>query len=133
LVYRLQRKKAGRALGMAVFLVALSAGVQWWNSGGGDRQVVVAGKLGSEPDILINMYKMLIENENPNIQVVLKPNFGKTGFLFNALKHNEIDIYPEFTGTVLESLVEQPAGNKERISSPQQTYRLAKDLLAEQY
>ena len=41
--------------------------------------------MGSEPDILINMYKLLIERENPNIRVTVKPNFGKTTFLFNAL------------------------------------------------
>ena len=31
-----------------------------------------------------------------------KPNFGKTAFLFNALKSGDIDIYPEFTGTDYE-------------------------------
>ena len=29
------------------------------------KNVVIAGKMGSEPDILINMYKLLIERENP--------------------------------------------------------------------
>lgn len=28
-----------------------------------DQKVVIAGKLGSEPEILINMYKILIEDE----------------------------------------------------------------------
>lgn len=133
LVYWLQRKKAGRALGLGVLLVALLLGAQWWNHQGSGRQVVIAGKLGSEPDILINMYKFLIEAENPDVQVVLKPNFGKTSFLFNALNSGEIDIYPEFTGTVLESLVKRPAGQQGRILNPQETYLLAKDLLAEQY
>ena len=58
------------------------------------QNVVIAGKMGSEPDILINMYKLLIERENPNIRVTVKPNFGKTTFLFNALNTGEIDIYP---------------------------------------
>ncbi|MCE2142392.1 glycine/betaine ABC transporter permease, partial [Streptococcus thermophilus] len=65
----------------------------------------IAGKLGSEPEILINMYKQLIEAEDEHVHVTLKPNFGKTTFLFSALKNNQVDIYPEFTGSVLETLV----------------------------
>ena len=97
------------------------------------KNVVIAGKMGSEPDILINMYKLLIERENPNIKVTIKPNFGKTTFLFNALNSGEIDIYPEFTGTVLETLVQVPPEQKNRHLSPDETYRLGKQLLAEQY
>ena len=36
----------------------------------------------------------------------VKPNFGKTSFLYEALKKGDIDIYPEFTGTVTESLLQ---------------------------
>ena len=97
------------------------------------QNVVIAGKMGSEPDILINMYKLLIKRENSNIKVTIKPNFGKTTFLFNALNSGEIDIYPEFTGTVLETLVQVPPEQKNRHLSPDETYRLGKQLLAEQY
>lgn len=124
---------------MAVFAVLLvlagASGVLQTASApsGGQRQtVVIAGKLGSEPEILINMYKQLIEEADPDVEVVLKPNFGKTGFLFNALVGGDIDIYPEFTGTVLESLVELPAGTDGRLP-PDETYRLAARLLAEQH
>ena len=97
------------------------------------QKITIAGKLGSEPDILINMYKQLIEENNPRAQVALKPNFGKTSFLFNALNSGEIDIYPEFTGTVIESLVKVPAEQQNRRLSPEQTYQTAKDLLARQH
>lgn len=39
-----------------------------------------------------------------NIAVELKPNFGKTAFLYEALKAGSIDLYPEFTGTITSSL-----------------------------
>lgn len=39
-------------------------------------KVVIAGKLGSEPEILMNMYKELIEQADPKAEVTLKPNFG---------------------------------------------------------
>lgn len=68
------------------------------------KHLVVAGKLGPEPEILINMYKELIE-ANSDIKVKLEPNFGKTSFLYEALKNKQIDIYPEFSGTITSSLL----------------------------
>lgn len=87
------------------------------------RQLVVAGKLGAEPEILMNMYELLIE-ENTDIDVEIKPNFGKTSFLYEALKSGEIDLYPEFSGTVVATLLneEQMLGNDAR-----QVYQQAKE------
>jgi glycine betaine/choline ABC-type transport system substrate-binding protein len=93
------------------------------------EEVVIAGKLGSEPDILINMYKDLIERDNPHVKVTLKNNFGGTSFLFNALKTGKIDIYPEFTGTVLQGLAKKKVATPH---DPAKTYQLAKKLMAEE-
>jgi Periplasmic glycine betaine/choline-binding (lipo)protein of an ABC-type transport system (osmoprotectant binding protein) len=91
--------------------------------------LTIAGKMGSEPEILINMYKDLIEEEHPNIQVSTKANFGGTSFLYKALKSGSIDIYPEFTGTVLESLVKT---DKKVSHDPDKTYQVAKKALKQQ-
>ncbi|GAB6647786.1 hypothetical protein BOVMAS18_04910 [Streptococcus uberis] len=56
------------------------------------ERIVIAGKLGAEPDILINLYKEMIENHT-DLQVEVKSNFGKTTFLYQALKSGDIDIY----------------------------------------
>ncbi|PLT35583.1 osmoprotectant update ABC transporter permease/substrate-binding subunit OpuFB [Bacillus sp. V5-8f] len=77
-------------------------------SGGKEKDIVIAGKLGSEPEILINMYKLLIE-ENTDLHVELKGGFGKTSFVFNALRTGEIDIYPEFTGTAISEFLKETA------------------------
>ena len=92
-------------------------------------EITIAGKLGSEPEILMNMYKDLIQADNPQAKVTLKPNFGGTTFLFKALKRQQVDIYPEFTGTVLESLVkyDQPTPKDAK-----KIYQVAKQALAEQ-
>ncbi|MFJ7736322.1 osmoprotectant update ABC transporter permease/substrate-binding subunit OpuFB [Lysinibacillus sp. NPDC097287] len=74
------------------------------------EEIVIAGKLGSEPEILINMYKLLIENET-DLTVQLKPGLGKTSFVFNALKSESIDIYPEFTGTAIAEFLKEEAIN----------------------
>ena len=73
-------------------------------------EIVIAGKLGAEPEILINMYKLLIEQET-DLTVQLKPGLGKTSFVFNALKSGSIDIYPEFTGTAISEFLKEEAIN----------------------
>lgn len=92
-------------------------------------EITIAGKLGSEPEILINMYRDLIESDNDNVKVTLKPNFGQTSFLFSALKSKQITLYPEFTGTVLESLVKKPT---KTATSANGIYQQAKTALQKQ-
>lgn len=92
------------------------------------KEVVIAGKLGAEPEILINMYKYLIEDET-DLKVTLKPNMGKTSFLFNALQKGDIDIYPEFTGTVLETFLNEPSKSHDE----NQVYQQAKTGLDKQF
>lgn len=95
---------------IAAFLVLIVALIgsyapQMWASAHKQETIVIAGKLGPEPEILMNMYKELIEHNDPTVRVELKPDFGKTTFVYEALKRGDIDIYPEFTGTVAESLL----------------------------
>ncbi|BDR59961.1 ABC transporter permease/substrate-binding protein [Lactobacillus xylocopicola] len=97
---------------------------------GQKETITIAGKLGSEPEILINMYKELIEQNDANVKVVLKPNFGKTTFLYSALKNNKIDLYPEFTGTILETFVKKET--KAGKLNEKQTYELARTLIEKQ-
>lgn len=75
--------------------------------------IVIGGKLGSEPEILINMYKLLIEQDT-NLNVKLKPGLGKTSFVFNGLKSGSIDVYPEFTGTTISEFLQETALSTER-------------------
>lgn len=94
--------------------------------------ITIAGKLGSEPEVLINMYKDLIEAGHENVRVVLKPNFGQTSFLYAALKSDKIDLYPEFTGTVVTSLAKPSAKDKQALANGANSYPIANRLLAKQ-
>ena len=92
------------------------------------ENLIIAGKLGPEPEILANMYKILIE-EKTDMTVTVKPNFGKTTFLYEALKKGDIAIYPEFTGTVTESLLKPtPQVNHD----PEAVYQAARDGIKKQ-
>lgn len=88
-------------------------------------QITIAGKLGAEPTLLINMYKEVIE-KNSDIEVTLKSNFGDTTFLYNALKSNKIDIYPEFSGTVLTTFLKKNTTS----TDPKKVYEEARTGIA---
>ncbi len=92
------------------------------------KEIVIAGKLGSEPEILINMYKLLIENDT-DIKVELEPGLGKTSFVFNALKSGSIDIYPEFTGTAISEFLKETAKSTDSV----EVYQQAKEGLTAKF
>ncbi|MFC4075346.1 ABC transporter permease/substrate-binding protein [Salinithrix halophila] len=95
---------------------------------GGGSNIVIGGKLGAEPNILIHMYKLLIEEET-DLTVRLRPDLGGTDFLFKALNKGDIDIYPEFTGTALTALLkEEPESTQE-----EKVYAAARKGLADKY
>lgn len=93
------------------------------------KQLVIAGKLGVEPEILINMYKLLIEDQT-DIKVEIKPNFGKTSFLYEALKSGSIDIYPEYTGTITSTLLKN--SSMDLSTNSDEVYTYAKEAILEQ-
>jgi osmoprotectant transport system permease protein len=95
---------------------------------GNQETIVIGGKLGSEPEILINMYKLLIEDET-DLNVKLESGLGKTSFLFNALQSGEIDIYPEFTGTVVTQFLKETAVSNNK----KEVYEQAQEGLLEEF
>ena len=131
LIKWLEHASVKTALGVLTVSVLFLAGSGVYETVVNQKETItVAGKLGSEPEILINMYKELIEQGDSHVQVTLKPNFGKTTFLFSALKNNKIDIYPEFTGTILETFAKTPV--KTPGLSEKETYDKAKELVNKQ-
>lgn len=124
---RLSFKRAALAL-VAFFFGAVLIIVLPFLSGNPDKQLVIGAKLGAEPEILINMYKLLIE-EDTDLTVELKPGLGKTSFVFNALQSKSIDIYPEFTGTALSEFLKVDAVSNDR----NEVYEQARVGLEEQF
>lgn len=120
-------KKSAGVIGV-IAVAALLIIIIPFAAGGKQKELVIAGKLGSEPEILINMYKVLIE-ENTDLRVELKPGLGKTSFLFNALRSESIDIYPEFTGTVISEFLKEKAVSTDR----KEVYEQARAGLLEKF
>lgn len=121
--------KKPKTILLALFMAAALMAASLLPMRGESKNIVIAGKLGAEPEILINMYKELIEDDT-DLTVELKPNFGKTGFLYEALKAGSIDIYPEFTGTITGSLLAEDVGKLS--NDPAAVYKIAREKIAAQ-
>ncbi|MGB3467492.1 MAG: ABC transporter permease/substrate-binding protein [Cyclobacteriaceae bacterium] len=66
----------------------------------GDAQITIGCKSFTESYILAHIFGQLISSQT-GLSVSLKTGFGGTKLLFDAMKTNEIDLYPEYTGTGL--------------------------------
>lgn len=68
---------------------------------------VIASKPFTENYILGEVMAQMIEREL-GLKVVRRSGMGGTGILFEALKARAIDVYPEYSGTISESLLKNP-------------------------
>ena len=112
-------------LAICIIMVVIATPFLWNTQ---KKDIVIAGKLGSEPEILIQMYKQLIEQDT-DLDVELKPGLGKTAFVFEALKSGEIDIYPEFSGTALSTFVKETPKSTNR----KEVYEQARQGMEKKY
>ncbi|MEO8765700.1 MAG: ABC transporter permease/substrate-binding protein [Ginsengibacter sp.] len=101
------------------FLVEQSLYKEPLNGSGGT--IRIGSKIFGEQYILAAMYSMLIKG-NTDLQVATKTGLGGTKICFDALTNNQIDVYPEYTGTALLVILQTPGpmlltlhGNKEKI------------------
>lgn len=121
-------KKPIVALGLAMFFMPLLASsVGHYNKWKvKDETVIIGHKSYTEQRILGQMYSLLIENHTDLKTRVLE--FGGTQVVFNALASNEIDMYPEYTGTAYTSIL-----NETEKHSPSETYDIVKSTLKAKY
>ena len=70
--------------------------------------VRIGSKIFGEQYILANMYSMLIKGHT-DYDVSTKTGLGGTKICFDALNNDQIDFYPEYTGTGLLTILEPSA------------------------
>ncbi|MFB6457255.1 ABC transporter permease/substrate-binding protein [Chitinophaga sp. Hz27] len=89
---------------------------------GSKGNITIGCKIFGDGYILANMYKMLIEG-NTELQVSTKLGLGGTKICFEALNNNQLDLYPEYSGTGLLVILQAPqAVTDSIIGSSQQVY-----------
>lgn len=119
-------RKAGMMLAALLAVALLVIVIPFF--GKQDKEIVIGAKLGAEPEILINMYKLLIEQDT-DLSVELKPGLGKTSFVFNALDSGSIDLYPEFTGTAISEFLKETAES----TDSREVYEQARSGMSKQF
>ena len=113
------------------FLVAQKLWKPAQNGGGGE--VRIGSKIFGEQYILANMYSMLIKG-NSHYDVATKTGLGGTKICFDALTNDQIDFYPEYTGTGLLAILQAPAKVVDSLTpSPQATYNYVNDAFEKKY
>lgn len=63
-----------------------------------DADITIGSKAFTENFLLAYIFAQVIENKT-DLTTNLKLGFGGTKLVFDALRYNEIDLYPEYTGT----------------------------------
>ena len=72
--------------------------------------IVIGSKDGSEMILLGEMLAILVE-EKTDLRVDRKFNLGGTLVCYNALEQGGLDVYVEYTGTALTTILKQPPDN----------------------
>jgi osmoprotectant transport system permease protein len=75
---------------------------------GSGGMVRIGSKIFGEQYILANIYSMLIKG-NTDYNVATKTGLGGTKICFDALTNDQIDFYPEYTGTGLLAILQPSA------------------------
>ncbi|MET4083839.1 osmoprotectant transport system permease protein [Pedobacter sp. UYP30] len=100
---------------------------------GQNGTVKIGSKIFGEQYILAEMYALLIKGYT-NYNVETKTGLGGTKICFDALTNNQIDFYPEYTGTGLLVLLQPDAATIASVSkSPEATYQYVKTKFLKKY
>lgn len=113
------------------FLVA--AGL-WKPARNGNKGAIrIGAKIFGDGYILANMYKMLIEGHT-DLTATTKTGLGGTKIVFDALVNDQIDMYPEYTGTGLLVILQAPQPTVDSIiSDSKKVYDYVKKGFSEKY
>ena len=115
-----------KKLVLALLAVLMATAVLSGCGGGGDKTVTVASKDFTEQFILGEMYSLMLENAGYTVE--RKLNLGGTPVTQQALLDGEIDLYPEYTGTGLLTVLKLGV-----MSDPQAVYDTVKADYQEQF
>lgn len=94
------------------------------NSSKGKDSITIGSKNFTENILIAHMMADLIEAES-DLSVVRKVNLGGSNVAWTALENNDIQLYPDYSGTIVANYYQEETGNAE------ETLEKAKELLME--
>ncbi len=98
--------KKGIVLFLSIILVVMLSGCG--GNQGGDT-ITIGSKNFTENILLAHMMADLIENET-NLKVERKVNLGGSNVAWKALQNNDIQVYPDYTGTITANYYQAETG-----------------------
>lgn len=100
---------------------------------GGKGLIRIGSKIFDEQYILANMYEHLIRGYT-DLDVAKKTGLGGTTICFDALMHDQIDLYPEYTGTGLQVMLHPDTETMRRLTVSEDTvYAYVKQRFHERF
>jgi osmoprotectant transport system permease protein len=99
---------------------------------GNSGTIRIGSKIFGEQYILANIYKMLIEG-NTTLRVETKTGLGGTKICFDALINDQIDLYPEYSGTGLLVILQTQPKMVASLKTKEQVFTHVKQRFASQY
>lgn len=121
----MKNKTKNRVLGL--MLTILVAAIMLVGCGGSEATTVsVASKGFAEQFVLGEMYALLLEDAGFTVE--RKGALGGTPVLHESLLNEELDIYPEYTGTGLLTVLQMDV-----MSDPSEVFNTVSDAYAEQF
>jgi osmoprotectant transport system substrate-binding protein len=123
-------RSGARVLGVPVVaLVLVLAACGSGDGGGGDKGALIVGsKDVSGAQVLSQAYGQALEAKG--YQVRYKDNLGPTETLFPLLERGDIDLYGEFSGTLLAYLGGTPTAERTEVFAAVQDELQSKDVVA---
>ncbi|NEU07967.1 ABC transporter permease subunit [Flavihumibacter sp. R14] len=98
----------------------------------GSDAVRIGSKIFGEQYILANMYSMLIRG-NTDLGVESKTGLGGTKICFDALINDQIDLYPEYSGTGLLVILQTPPKIVAGLKTKEEVFTYVKEEFSKKF
>lgn len=122
-----QKRIVGILLSLLLFATAVSSCSKNPDTSNGGDDIIVSSKNYTEALVLGHIFASMLEH-NTDLNVIRKMNLGGTSVAFSALLNDEIDLYPEYTGTGYITIL-----NKSGETDPDKVFNIVKEEYEKQY
>lgn len=130
IIIKKSKKNSKRMIIMILVLGILVGLVGWLTQGKakGEETIVVGSKNFTEQLIMGSMLEYLVESKT-DLNVETKLNLGGTQIAFEALKKGDIDLYVDYTGTMLLNVL----GEENTYGTPEEVFERVREQYQEKF
>ena len=112
---------------ITIVLTLALAAILFFTGCAKNDSITIGSKDFGENIVIAEMLSQLVETHT-DLKVNRKLNLGGTFVNFNAIKNNQIDLYPEYTGTGLTAHLKMDV-----VNDPEESYRIVSEEFVKQW